>query len=80
MENRLGTIRALPASPMGACTGFAKPTGSHAFTCDACDALVHGQSSPLNRRLFCTDKLKQPRSDQERATKRLITNIAQKNT
>ena len=44
-----GTIQALPASPLGACMGFAKSTGPHPFTCDACDALVHGQSSPLNR-------------------------------
>ena len=65
-----GTIRALPASPMGACTGIAEQTGSHPFTCDACDALVHGQSSPLNRRL---KKLKHPHLDQQRATKRGVS-------
>ena len=34
------------------------------------DAPTLGQSSPLNRRLYRTDKRKHPRSDQERATKR----------
>ena len=65
-----GTIQALPASPMGACTGIAKQTLSHPYTCDA---LVHGQSSPLNRRLCRNDKLKHPRSDQQRATKRGVS-------
>ena len=73
-----GTLRALPASP-GACTGFAKPTGSHAFTCDACDALVHGQSSPLNRRLYRTDNT-HAQIKNVRQKGGLITNIAQKNT
>ena len=64
-----GTIRALPDSPMGACSGIAKQTGPHPFTCDSCDALVHGQSSPLNRKLLRNEKLKHPRSDRYRATK-----------
>ena len=68
-----GTIRALPASPMGACTRIAKRTGAHPFTCDACDALVRGQSSTLNRRLYRNKKLKNPRSDQQRATKRGVS-------
>ena len=67
--NYTGTIRALPASPKGACMGTALTSGPHPFTCEACDALIHGKSSPLNRRLQRNDTLKNPRSVQSRATK-----------
>ena len=68
--NYTGTIRALPASPKGACMGTAITSGPHPFTCQACDALIHGKSSPLNRRLQRNDTLKNPCSVQSRATKR----------
>ena len=38
------------------------------YTCDTCDALVHGQTSVLNRRLLRDNQLKHPRSQEERAT------------
>ena len=42
-----GTIRALAGAPSGACTGKASPCGSHPYTCDNCNALIHGKSSVL---------------------------------
>ena len=38
----IGTIRALSAAPLGQCTRVAKRDGPHPYTCNACDALVHG--------------------------------------
>ena len=64
-----GTIRALHGAPLGACTRVASSAGVHPFTCTSCNALVHGKSSPLNRKV-CRDKtLKTPRSHEQRATK-----------
>ena len=64
-----GTIRASKFAPSGPCTGRASNKGDHAYTCDACDALVHGKTSTLNRKLHRTKKLKNPRDDPARATK-----------
>lgn len=64
-----GTIRALHGAPLGACNKLAKTVGSHPFTCTACNALVHGKSSPLNRKLCRNGTSKNPRSDEKRATK-----------
>ena len=61
-----GTIRACSAAPKGPCTYTASKYGRHPYTCEACDALTHGQTSPLNNRA-CT--LKYPRSNETRATK-----------
>ena len=62
-----GTIRALSAVPLGACKKIAKLDGPHPYTCDACNALVHGQTSILNRKLLRDKELKHPRSQEERA-------------
>ena len=47
----IGTIRALAGAPNGACTGEASTGGHHKFTCDNCNALVHGKSSALLHKL-----------------------------
>ena len=64
----IGTIRALSAAPLGQCTRVAKRDGPHPYTCNACDALVHGQTSVLNRRLIREKKLRHPRTQEHRAT------------
>ena len=38
----MGTIRALSGAPLGPYTKVAKVDGPHPYTCDACNALVHG--------------------------------------
>ena len=53
------TIRALSQAQKGACTGIASTVGQHPYTCEACDALQHGKSSQLLRRLSRVSKLKQ---------------------
>ena len=63
-QEMIGTIRALSDAPLGPCTKLAKPDGSHPYTCDA---LVHGQTSVLNRRLLRDNQLKHPHSQEERA-------------
>ena len=67
--NYKGTIRALSGAPLGECTKAAKDSGAHPYTCDACNALAHGKSSVLNRRLQRNNVLKHPRSEDERALK-----------
>ena len=52
-----GKIRASKFAPSGPCTGRASNKGDHPYTCDACDALVHGKTSTLNRKLHRTKKL-----------------------
>ena len=64
-----GTIRACEAAPKGPCTSAASSEGQHPYTCDACDALTHGKTSPLNRLIHRAPNLKYPRSDAMRATK-----------
>lgn len=65
----IGTIRALQGSTMGECKGVAKSTGPHPYVCIACNALVHGKTSSLNRKLLRNNTLKHPRSVELRATK-----------
>lgn len=57
------TIRALSQAQKGACTGIACSVGQHPYTCEACDALQHGKSSQLLRRLNRVCKLKQQKTD-----------------
>lgn len=64
-----GTIRALHGAPLGACTGFASTAGPHPYTCDACNSLVHGKTSSLNRKYIRSLGLKNSRFDDKRATK-----------
>ena len=64
-----GTIRALSRAPLGKCMESAKDSGAHPYTCDACNALIHGKTSVLNRRLQRNQVLKYPRSEDERALK-----------
>ena len=52
------TIRALSQAQKGACTGIACTEGKHPYTCEACDALQHGKSSQLLRRLNRVSKPK----------------------
>ena len=66
-KEMIGTIRALFGAPLGPCTKLAKADGPHPYTCDACDALIHGQTSVLNRRLLRDNQLKHPRSQEQRA-------------
>ena len=66
-KEMIGTIRALSAAPLGPCTHLAKSDGPHPYTCDACNALVCGQTSVLNRRLLRDNQLKHPRSQEWRA-------------
>ena len=68
-----GTIRALGGAPKGACTGKAVATGDHPYICDACNALVHGKSSPLLRKLHRSCLLTHPRTKELRATKVGVT-------
>ena len=65
-----GTIRALSGAPKGACTGNAQVMGDHPYTCDACNALVHGKSSPFLRKLYRSNLL---RGKELRATKVGVT-------
>ena len=58
----VGTIRALSGGPLGACYGVVSST------CDACNALVHGKTSNLNRKLHRSKHLKHPRCEEDRAT------------
>jgi hypothetical protein len=58
-----GTIRALSGAPLGVCQNLAKTAGPHPYICIACNALLYGKSSPLNRRLSRNKTLKNPRSD-----------------
>ena len=67
--NMKGTIRACSAAPKGPCTYTASKYGRHPYTCEACDALTHGQTSPLNRIINRACTLKYPRSNETRATK-----------
>ena len=60
----IGTIRALSGAPIGPCTKLAKPDGPHPY---ACDALVHGQTAVLNRKLLRDNQLKHPRLQEQRA-------------
>ena len=69
----LGTIRASRLGPCGPCTGIASDRGDHPYTCDSCDALIHGKTSTLNRKLHRANKLKHPRNDATRATKPGVT-------
>ena len=63
-----GTIRALSSGPLGACQGIiASSCGCHPYTCEAGQALVHGKSSSLNRKLFRSKELKHPRSSDQHA-------------
>ena len=64
-----GTIRAFTAAPKGLCRGVASNLGLHSYTCTACDALIHGKTSPLNRIVSRAPSLKHPRSDLMRVTK-----------
>ena len=64
-----GTIRALGGAPLGACQNLAKTGGVHPYICIACNALMHGKSSPLNRKLIRSKTLKNPRNDDKRGTK-----------
>jgi len=59
-----GTIRALCGGPLGACQGMASSCGCHPYTCVACDALVPGKSSTLNRKLHHSKLLKHPHSEE----------------
>jgi len=61
-----GTIRALSDGPLGAYHGIASSSGCHPYTCVACDALVHGKSSTLNRKLHRSKLLNHPRSEEQR--------------
>ncbi len=65
----VGTIRALPGAPMGECGGIASSTGFHPYTCIACNALIHGKTSVLNRKLVRCMTLKNPRSNEDHASK-----------
>ena len=67
--NMKGTIRACSAAPKGPCTYTASKYERHPYTCEACDALTHGQTSPLNRIINRACTLKYPRSNETRATK-----------
>ena len=71
--NMKGTIRACAAAPKGPCTNSASNRGSHPYTCNACDTLTHGKSSPLNRIINRASTLKYPRSYEARATKPGVT-------
>lgn len=62
-----GTIRALYAAPLGPCNKEAINNGPHPYTCSACNALVVGQTSVLNRRLHRDNQLKHPRMYEKRA-------------
>ena len=66
-KEMVGTIRALSAAPFGPCSRVAKTYGPHPYTCDACNALVHGQTSVLNRRILRDKQLKHPRSQEQQA-------------
>ena len=48
--NYKGTVRALSGAPLGECMHMktAKDSGTHPYTCDACNAIAHGKSSVLN--------------------------------
>ena len=59
--NHIGTIRALVGAPNGACSGSAKTSGPHPFTCVNCNTLVHGKSSALLHKLNRAATLKHPR-------------------
>ena len=63
----MGTIRALSGAPLGPCTKLERGDGPHPYTCDACNTLVHGQTSVLNWRLLRDNQLKHPCSQEERA-------------
>lgn len=67
-KEMIGTIRALSAAPLGQCTRVAKGDGPHPYSCDACNALVHGQTSVLNRKLLREKTLRHPRTQEQRAT------------
>ena len=62
-------MRALSGAPLGECMKTAKDSGTHPYTCDACNALAHGKSSVLNCRLQRNNVLKHPRSEDECALK-----------
>ena len=64
-----GTIRACEAAPKGPCMSAASSEGQHPYICDACDALTHGKTLPINRLIHRALNLKYPRSDAMRATK-----------
>ena len=51
--NYKDTVRALSGSPISECMKTAKDSGTHPYTCDACNAIAHGKSSVLNRHLQC---------------------------
>lgn len=69
----VGTIRAMHGATKGACTGKASATGPQPYTCVACDALVHGKTSSLNRKLCRSMSLKHPRFSTDRAIKVGVT-------
>lgn len=66
-KEMVGTIRALSGAPLCPCSKVAKTDGPHPYTCDACNALVQGQTSVLDRRLLRDKQLKHPCSQQQRA-------------
>ena len=68
-HNLVGTIRALNGAPIGPCSKTASSTGPHPFTCEPCNALVHGKTSALKRKLHRSVQLKNPRCDDLRATR-----------
>ena len=63
----VGTIRALHLAPEGGCKGIASTVGDHPYTCTACEALQHGENSPLLHKLQRAPKLKHPRTGKNRA-------------
>lgn len=67
------TIRAMHLAPLGACKGVALKSGPHPYICDACEALQHGKNNQLLHKLGRASKLKHPRTEQNRATKRGVS-------
>ena len=63
------TIRALKGAPKGECLKIASTSGPHPYVCDACDALRRGRHSQLNRKLQRATTLRNPRGQEDRATK-----------
>ena len=57
------TIRALAASNKGACMKRASTSGSHPRVCIACNALRHGKTSVLMRKLYRSKSLKHSRDE-----------------
>lgn len=65
----IGTIRALRGGPLGACQKKASSGGAHPYVCQACDALIHGKTSNINRKLNRSKQLIYPRGNEKRAVK-----------